>query len=60
MLFDEPTPALDPELVGDVLDVMRQLANNGMTTRPDGRQHESVVSTDTTRALVRQSCASNE
>ncbi|MPY81712.1 MAG: ATP-binding cassette domain-containing protein [Actinophytocola sp.] len=31
MLFDEPTSALDPELVGDVLGVMRQLANEGMT-----------------------------
>jgi polar amino acid transport system ATP-binding protein len=31
MLFDEPTSALDPELVGDVLGVMRQLADDGMT-----------------------------
>src|SRR5262249_3892380 len=31
MLFDEPTSALDPELVGDVLGVMRQLAESGMT-----------------------------
>jgi polar amino acid transport system ATP-binding protein len=31
MLFDEPTSALDPELVGEVLSVMRQLAENGMT-----------------------------
>lgn len=31
MLFDEPTSALDPELVGEVLAVMRQLANDGMT-----------------------------
>jgi polar amino acid transport system ATP-binding protein len=31
MLFDEPTSALDPELVGDVLRVMRQLAEGGMT-----------------------------
>jgi polar amino acid transport system ATP-binding protein len=31
MLFDEPTSALDPELVGDVLTVMRDLAENGMT-----------------------------
>lgn len=31
MLFDEPTYALDPEVVGDVLKVMRQLANEGMT-----------------------------
>jgi len=31
MLFDEPTSALDPELVGDVLTVMRGLADEGMT-----------------------------
>ncbi|MEU9064792.1 amino acid ABC transporter ATP-binding protein [Streptomyces sp. NPDC048430] len=31
MLFDEPTSALDPELVGDVLAVMRSLADEGMT-----------------------------
>jgi polar amino acid transport system ATP-binding protein len=31
MLFDEPTSALDPELVGDVLAVMRDLAESGMT-----------------------------
>ncbi len=31
MLFDEPTSALDPELVGDVLRVMRDLAESGMT-----------------------------
>ncbi|MEU1392629.1 MULTISPECIES: amino acid ABC transporter ATP-binding protein [unclassified Nonomuraea] len=31
MLFDEPTSALDPELVGDVLTVMRKLAEEGMT-----------------------------
>ncbi len=31
MLFDEPTSALDPELVGDVLGVMRDLAEGGMT-----------------------------
>ena len=31
MLFDEPTSALDPELVGDVLKVMRELAADGMT-----------------------------
>ncbi|MEU4204340.1 amino acid ABC transporter ATP-binding protein [Streptomyces sp. NPDC045470] len=31
MLFDEPTSALDPELVGDVLAVMRSLAQDGMT-----------------------------
>ncbi|GAB3679626.1 amino acid ABC transporter ATP-binding protein [Salinisphaera aquimarina] len=31
MLFDEPTSALDPELVGEVLSVMRRLADEGMT-----------------------------
>ncbi|MGN0908099.1 MAG: amino acid ABC transporter ATP-binding protein [Succinivibrio sp.] len=31
MLFDEPTSALDPEMVNEVLDVMRQLAESGMT-----------------------------
>lgn len=31
MLFDEPTSALDPELVGEVLGVMRELAASGMT-----------------------------
>ena len=31
MLFDEPTSALDPEIVGDVLTVMKDLAVEGMT-----------------------------
>jgi polar amino acid transport system ATP-binding protein len=31
MLFDEPTSSLDPELVGEVLEVMRSLATDGMT-----------------------------
>lgn len=31
MLFDEPTSALDPEMVGEVLGVMKQLAQEGMT-----------------------------
>ena len=31
MLFDEPTSALDPEMVGDVLGIMRELADEGMT-----------------------------
>ena len=31
LLFDEPTSALDPELVGEVLSVMKTLANEGMT-----------------------------
>jgi ABC-type polar amino acid transport system ATPase subunit len=31
MMFDEPTSALDPETVNDVLDVMKELAKEGMT-----------------------------
>ena len=31
MLFDEPTSALDPEMIREVLDVMRELATSGMT-----------------------------
>ena len=31
MLFDEPTSALDPEMVGEVLSVMKELAKTGMT-----------------------------
>ena len=31
MLFDEPTSALDPEMVGEVLSVMKELAKSGMT-----------------------------
>ena len=31
MLFDEPTSALDPETIGEVLMVMQELANEGMT-----------------------------
>ena len=31
MLFDEPTSALDPEMVGEVLSVMKELAEGGMT-----------------------------
>jgi general L-amino acid transport system ATP-binding protein len=31
MLFDEPTSALDPEMIQEVLDVMRELARSGMT-----------------------------
>jgi general L-amino acid transport system ATP-binding protein len=31
MLFDEPTSALDPEMIKEVLDVMRDLARDGMT-----------------------------
>ena len=31
LLFDRPTSALDPEMVGEVLEVMKELANEGMT-----------------------------
>ena len=31
MLFDEPTSALDPEMISEVLDVMKELALSGMT-----------------------------
>ena len=31
MLFDEPTSALDPEMVGEVLGIMKELARDGMT-----------------------------
>ena len=31
MLFDEPTSALDPEMVGEVLSLMKDLADEGMT-----------------------------
>ncbi|MBQ9188064.1 MAG: amino acid ABC transporter ATP-binding protein, partial [Clostridia bacterium] len=31
MLFDEPTSAIDPEMVGEVLDLMGSLADGGMT-----------------------------
>lgn len=31
MLFDEPTSALDPEWIGGVLDVMKEIAADGMT-----------------------------
>ena len=31
MLFDEPTSALDPEMVGEVLALMKELADDGMT-----------------------------
>ena len=44
MLFDEPTSALDPEMIKEVLDVMRELANGGMTmlvvTHEMGFAHE--------------------
>ena len=43
ILFDEPTSALDPELVGDVLGVMRKLAEAGMTMVVDPRNEPPEV-----------------
>ena len=46
MLFDEPTSALDPEMIREVLDVMRDLAGSGMTmvvvTHEMGFAHEAA------------------
>lgn len=42
MLFDEPTSALDPELVGEVLSVMRELAQEGMTMLVVSHEMKSV------------------
>jgi polar amino acid transport system ATP-binding protein len=44
MLFDEPTSALDPEMVGEVLSVMRDLANDGMTMMCDSRNESRARS----------------
>ena len=41
MLFDEPTSALDPEMVCEVLDVMKELAAEGMTDRKSTRLNSS-------------------
>ncbi|MDQ0390488.1 amino acid ABC transporter ATP-binding protein [Labrys monachus] len=50
MLFDEPTSALDPELVGEVLRVMRDLAENGMTMLVV--THEMAFAEDVADTLV--------
>ena len=42
MLFDEVTAALDPEMVGEVLEIMKELARDGMTFRADCRMAESA------------------
>lgn len=39
MLFDEPTSALDPEMVGEVLSVMKDLADGGMTMVVDNSRN---------------------
>ena len=43
MLFDEPTSALDPEIVGEVLSVMRDLAREGMTMVVVTHEMEFVI-----------------
>ena len=40
MLFDEPTSALDPEMVGEVLSVMKELAEHAMPTVFAEREEE--------------------
>jgi polar amino acid transport system ATP-binding protein len=54
VLFDEPMPGLDPELVGEVLDVIRQLANDGMTMI--GVAHEIGFAREVADQLVFMDC----
>ena len=50
LLFDEPTSALDPEMVGEVLSVMRELADEGMTMLVV--THEMAFARDVSRQVV--------
>ncbi len=50
LLFDEPTSALDPEMVGEVLAVMRDLAQEGMTMLVV--THEMAVASDVSNHVV--------
>ncbi|MGP3533188.1 amino acid ABC transporter ATP-binding protein [Microbacterium sp. RD1] len=50
MLFDEPTSALDPELVGEVLTVLRDLAADGMTMMV--ATHEIAFAADVADAVI--------
>ena len=50
LLFDEPTSALDPEMVGEVLSVMRDLARSGMTMLVV--THEMAFARDVSRRVV--------
>ena len=50
LLFDEPTSALDPEMVGEVLSVMRDLAGSGMTMLVV--THEMAFARDVSRRVV--------
>ena len=66
MLFDEPTSALDPELIGEVLKVMKDLAEAGMTmivvTPRDGlrpRRGQARASSWTTACFIEQDAPEN-
>ena len=50
LLFDEPTSALDPEMVGEVLSVMRELAASGMTMLVV--THEMAFARDVSRRVI--------
>ena len=50
LLFDEPTSTLDPEMVGEVLNVMRRLAGSGMTMLVV--THEMAFARDVSRRVV--------
>ena len=50
LLFDEPTSALDPEMVGEVLGVMRQLATSGLTMLVV--THEMAFARDVSRHVI--------
>ena len=50
LLFDEPTSALDPEMVGEVLSVMKELAASGMTMLVV--THEMAFARDVSRRVV--------
>ena len=58
MLFDEPTSSLDPEMVGEVLSVMRDLAKDGMTmvcVTHEMKGHQEVVWVKIDRFLINAS-----
>ena len=50
MLFDEPTSALDPEMVGEVLSVMRELADSGLTMLVV--THEMAFARDVSKRVI--------
>ncbi|MBQ8536296.1 MAG: amino acid ABC transporter ATP-binding protein, partial [Clostridia bacterium] len=50
LLFDEPTSALDPEMVGEVLSVMKDLAQSGMTMV--AVTHEMAFARDVSNRII--------